>query len=82
LDQSDQADKLGPSENAMRFKLGVSISILGLVLFAIGVLTPIVNDPNLSPAGQRRGTYFFFGLMLALGGLFLIFTDLTNRDKG
>lgn len=64
----------------MRFIIGSLFSIIGLVLFIFGVLTPINTDPSLAASGQRRGTFFFFGLLLILFGLFAIATDIFSQD--
>lgn len=64
----------------MKFIGGLLFSILGLVLFVFGVLTPINTNPTLSASGQRRGTFFFFGLLLILLGLIAIVADLFSQD--
>ncbi len=64
----------------MKFIVGLLFSIVGLVLFIFGVLAPINTDPNLSASGQRRGTFFFFGLLLVLFGLLAIVADIFSQD--
>ena len=63
----------------MRFKFGVCLSILGLIVYSIGVLTPFITDPSLSASGQRKGTFFFFGLLIVAFGLFTILTSFNGK---
>jgi hypothetical protein len=62
----------------MRFLFGLLFSLIGLALFLLGVLTPENIDPTLAASGQRRGTLFFFGILLCIAGLSLIFIDFVN----
>lgn len=63
----------------MRFKFGLVLSLIGLLVFATGVLTPTIIDPGLSAAGQRKGTLLLAGVVLTLSGLFLMVSDFGKR---
>lgn len=58
---------------SFKFWAGLILAFFGIVLFLIGVLTPV--DPSLAPKSQPRLSYFFFGLLPVLFGVFLIFSD-------
>ena len=64
----------------MRFMLGLALAIIGLSLFFIGTQTAQILDPGMAAGGQRKGTYFFFGLLACLAGVFIIVTDFRKRD--
>jgi len=63
----------------MKFRLGVGLAIVGLIVFLVGVLTPY--DPNLSPKAQPRLTISFFAIFPAIGGLLLIFASFFDNDR-
>lgn len=64
-----------------KLRAGIFLAVVGLVIYGLGVLTPFDTNPQLSPSGQRRGTYFFFGVLLTLGGLFLFVWGIFSTPK-